>query len=312
MRRMAGLRRVASRLFSKPDILFMLQLDADFLKRCEFYHRAAQRTWGRRFLARREELRLAGGTEVTGYTDYTSGNDLRYVDWNRCARHDELVVKLFQGNEDNYTYFLLDRSTSMRRGDGRKFATAQELSMALSYLALANLDCVGFAAFDNRLAAEHPAVRGKQRFPRIFNFIAEQSVEDFQPTDLLAAVETFVARGHRSGLAIVVSDGFDPRFITALDLLRRRDFEPYVLRVVDAFDEEPGILGGVRLNDVEAGRAVRQNIDETDLANYRQVIEEHRGQLRKYCMRHGIGLMHIRAETPVTQSLERIVQAGKT
>jgi len=289
----------------------MLQLDADFLKRCEFYHRAAQRTWGRRFLARREELRLAGGTEVTGYTDYTSGNDLRYVDWNRCARHDELVVKLFQGNEDNYTYFLLDCSTSMRRGDGQKFATAQELSTALVYLALANLDCVGLATFDNRLTAEHPAVRGKQLFPRLFNFIADQSVDDAKPTDLLTATEAFVARGYRSGLAIVISDGFDPRFVTALDLLRRRDYEPYVLRIVDVFDEEPEVLGGVRLTDVEAGQTVRQSIDETDLANYRQVLEEHREQLRKYCSRYGIGLMHIRAETSVAQSLERIVQAGR-
>ena len=67
--------------------------DADFLKRCESLHLAARRTWGQRMLGRRVELRLAGGTEVTGYTDYTTGHDFRYIDWNRCARPGALQEK---------------------------------------------------------------------------------------------------------------------------------------------------------------------------------------------------------------------------
>lgn len=289
----------------------MLELDADFLKRCDFYHRAAQRAWGRRFLARKPERRLAGGTEVTGYSDYTSGNDLRYVDWNRCARHDELVVKQFQGNEDQYTYFLVDCSASMRREDGRKFDAARRLTAALAYLSLANLDCVGLAAFGDGLIAEHRPVRGKQHFPSLLRFLSELPEDATRATNLRKATRAFAQRTQRSGLAIVVSDMFDFRFEAAIDSLRRRDYEPYVLQVIDEFDEDPQVLGGVRLTDVETGRTHRRSIDEADLANYRQVFEEYRQRLRRYCFRYNVGLSQVRAETPVSTSLERIVQAAR-
>src|SRR6185295_4648415 len=69
--------------------------ESDFLRRCSAFHLMAQRAWGRRFLGRGVDRWRASATEASGVSDYTRGDDFRYVDWNRCARHDELVSKQF-------------------------------------------------------------------------------------------------------------------------------------------------------------------------------------------------------------------------
>ncbi len=284
-----------------------MHLDADFLKRCELLHASAQRTWGRRFLARREEKRLAGGTEVTSYNDYASGDDYRYVDWARCARHDELLSRQYQGNEDQYVYFLVDCSGSMQLSDGAKFAAAGRLAAALGYLALANLDRVGVTAFADGMLADFPPMRGRQHVPRLLEFLRSLPLDEAE-TNLRNVAETLVRRPQPPGLTVLISDMLDPAgFEPALDILRRCRFEPYVLQVYHRHDAEPDWLGKLRLQDSESSRAGTIVIDEQDLANYRQVWREHNESLRRYCYHYSIGLTQTRADVPIEQCLETIM-----
>jgi len=284
-----------------------MPLDAHFLKRCELLHASAQRTWGRRFLARREENRLAGGTEVTSYSDYASGDDYRYVDWARCARHDELLSKQYQGNEDQYVYFLVDCSGSMQLADGAKFAAAGQLAAALGYRALANLDRVGVTAFAGSVLADFPPVRGRQHVPRLLDFLRELPQDDTQ-TNLKNVAETLVRRPQPPGLTVLVSDMLDPAgFEPALDILRRCRFEPYVLQVYHRHDAEPEWLCKLRLRDSETSQTRTVVIDEQDLANYHEVWREHGESLRRYCYHYSIGLTPTRADAPIEQSLETIM-----
>ena len=284
-----------------------MQLDARFLNRCRQLHAAAQRTWGRRFLARKEERRSAGGTEVTSYSDYSSGDDYRYVDWNRCARHDELLSKQFQGNEDQYVYFLVDCSGSMQVHDGAKFAAAGQLSAALAYLALANLDRVGVTAFADRMLADFPPVRGREHVPRLFDFLRNLP-RDEADTNLKDVAAALVRRPQPPGLTVLVSDMLDPAgFEPALDILRRCRFEPYVLQIYHRFDADPRLLGKFRLRDAETGRSHLHVLDEQDLANYREVWREHGESLRRYCYHYSIGLTQTEAGVPTEQCLETIM-----
>jgi uncharacterized protein (DUF58 family) len=207
----------------------MTIFDSQFLARCRSLHEAARRSWGRRFLARRLQLRAAGGTEVTGYTDYTAGDDPRYIDWHRCMRLDELVTKQFQGNEDQYVYFLLDASPSMSLGEPSKFEFARQLAGALGYLALENQDRVGVSVFGEGVTAEFPPTRNIAHAPRMLKFLEQQQIST-QATRLTKAVDHFMNRAQASGMVIVVSDLLDAEgFTTAFDLLRRRGFEPYIV-----------------------------------------------------------------------------------
>jgi uncharacterized protein (DUF58 family) len=288
-----------------------MNFDAAFLKRCESLHRAARRGWGRALLGRRANLRLAGGTEVTALGDYTTGDDFRYVDWHRCARHDELLSKRFQGSENQSVHVLLDGSASMRLGSPSKFDAARTLTAALAYLALANYDSVGVTLFADQVAADLPPLCGRQKIAAMLRFIGGLQAQE-RPTDLKRAAESLVRRGRARGLVVVVSDLLDPAgFAPAVDLLRRFHYQPYLLQVFDRFDSEPELLGKIRFEDAETGRTLSDSLDERDLANYRDVFREFCQSVRRYCSRYGIGLMQTRTDVGFETCLEKMVRTRR-
>jgi uncharacterized protein (DUF58 family) len=290
-----------------------MPLDAQFQRRCEGLHRQAQRAWGRQFLGRRRRLRVAGGTEATGATDYTTGDELRYVDWNRCARHDELVTRQFMGTEDHWVYFLLDCSRSMGLGVdtggspvSTKFELARQLTAALGYLALANQDRVSVTAFAERVIDEFPSHRGLQAVPRLFDFLTNLAPSG-ETTRLENVVESFVNRRVHRGLVVILSDMLDAgRFDAAIDSLRLRGFEPLLVHVLDQTDVETTFAGKVALADVEGGRR-RDFLEAQDLANYSIVAQQFLRRVHGYFHRYGLGVVQVLTGDDVTSCIERIV-----
>src|SRR5262245_52640501 len=98
-------------------------------------------------MAQRRTMQLGGGIEFADHRDYHPGDDFRYLDWNLYARHEELLLKRFQEEEDLHVYFLLDCSRSMGFGDPVKFDLARQVLAALAYIALADLDRISVSAF---------------------------------------------------------------------------------------------------------------------------------------------------------------------
>ena len=73
----------------------------------------------------------------------------------------------------------------------------------------------------------------------------------------------FVHRQQRRGLAIVVSDLFDPTgYQNGLDRLRHHKYEPHVVHVYDKSEAEPTMLGDVELIDVETDQANKITVTE--------------------------------------------------
>ena len=281
-------------------------LDATFQQRCEGLHHRAQRAWGRQFLARRRRLRVAGGTEATGVSDYTSGDELRYVDWNRCARHDELVTQQFMGTEDHTVYLLLDASKSMGFADA-KFELARELAAALGFLALANHDRVWAGAFAAGLSEEFPEARGRAAIPTLFQFLERQTPSG-ERTDLQLTIRQFTAGQQRRGLVILLSDMFDAdRFDVAVDALRLQGFEPLLIHVLDGSEARPSVQGKVALEAVEGSNTRRDFLDAEDRAHYRTAFNEQSHRVRSYFHRYGLGVVPVMAGDSMTRCVERIV-----
>ena len=91
---------------------------------------------------------------------------LRYIDWKLYCRTDRHYIKLFQEEEDLYTYLFLDLSASMGYpASDEKYAAARDVSLALAYVVLASDDAVKMHALTSD-AAEHatPFFRGRRRF----------------------------------------------------------------------------------------------------------------------------------------------------
>src|SRR5438445_525922 len=209
----------------------MALFDSDFLKKLEYLSLVSKRVFRGSLMAQRRTQQLGTGVEFADHREYNPGDDFRYIDWNLFARHDELLLKRFQEEEDLHVYLLVDCSRSMAFGDPPKFDYARRVAAALAYIALADLDRVAVVAFAGQIVADLPLTRGKARILSLLKFL-EGLEPHGESTDLARVATGFVHRNQRRGLAVVVSDLFDPSgFERGLDLLRHHRYEPHVVQL---------------------------------------------------------------------------------
>jgi uncharacterized protein (DUF58 family) len=284
--------------------------DSDFLKKLEYLSLVSRRVFRGQLLAQRRTMQLGGGIEFADHREYTPGDDFRYLDWNVFARHGELLLKRFQEEEDLHVYILLDSSRSMAFGDPVKFDYARQVAAALGYIALADLDRVSVVAFAGDIVADFPLTRGKARILSLLKFL-----EGLEPqgsvTDLARMARNFVHRGQRRGLAVVISDLFDPGgFERGLDLLRHNRYEPHIVQIFDRREAEPQVKGDVELVDVETGMIQKVTITERNLRQYRKIFTDYLESVERYCNTYGIGGTRSATDVPFDELLLRMMRAA--
>lgn len=288
----------------------MAPFDTEFLNSLPYLSIASRQARGRLPGAPRTRL-PAGGTELTGHRDYAPGDDYRHVDWNLCARHDELVVKQFQGEADCPVTILLDASRSMSLGRPAKFDVARQAAVALAYVALAELERVEVLVFAERIVAGLGPLRDKARILKLVRFLQTLS-PTAKRTDLAAAAEGFVGRRPRRGLAVVVSDLCDPRgFARGLDILARGGYGPRVVQVYDPREAEPRALGDSEIVDVETGASWEVTLTRKHVTRYRALYAEFHSSVQSYCAGHGIGCARVPVDLPREKLLLTAIGAKK-
>ena len=288
----------------------MALFDSDFLKQLEYLSLVSRRVFRGSLLAQRRTLQFGSGIEFADHREYTAGDDLRYLDWNVYARHGDLLLKRFQEEEDLHVYFLLDCSRSMAFGDPPKFDLARQVTAALAYIALADLDRVGVVAFADRIIADFPLTRGKARILSLLDFL-EHLEPQGTDTDLSASLQEFVRRKQRLGLAVVVSDLFAPGgFQRGLDQLRHRRYEPHVVQLHDPREARPAMLGDVELYDIENGSTRKVTVTERALAMYRRLFAEHQHSVERYCHSYSLGCTQATTETRFDDLVLRMMRVA--
>jgi uncharacterized protein (DUF58 family) len=271
---------------------------SDFLKRLEYLSLLSRRAFRGQLVAQRRTVQLGGGIEFADHRDYTPGDDFRYLDWNLFARHDELLLKRFQEEEDLHVYVLLDCSRSMGFGRPPKFDLARRVAAALAYIALADLDRVAVTAFADEILGDFPLTRGKARILSLMQFLEALEPQGTQ-TDLGRVVSGFVHRQQRRGLAIVISDLFDPAgYERGLDLLRHHRYEPHVVQLYDRKEADPDLLGDVELLDMETEALKKITVTEKNLRQYRRIFQAFLESVQDYCRGYGIGCTTTPADVP--------------
>jgi len=275
----------------------MALFDSEFLKKLEFLSLVSKRVFRGQLMAQRRTMQMGGGIEFADHREYNPGDDLRYLDWNVYARLGDKLIKRFQEEEDLHVYILLDISRSMNFGDPPKFDFARQVAAALAYIALADLDRVSIVAFAGNIVDTLPLTRGKQRILSLLKFL-EQLEPQGEATGLAHTAGAFVQRSRRTGLAIVISDLYDPEgFQRGVDVLRHHRYEPHVVHVVDRREAEPDLLGDVELIDVESGSARKVTVTERNLRQYKQIFQRYLDAVDTYCRSYGLGCT--RADTSI-------------
>lgn len=285
--------------------------DEAFLKRLEYLHLVSKKVYAGQQRAERRSRKVGGGLEFADHRDYSPGDDFRYMDWTVYARMEKMLVRLHEEEEDLMIYVLLDCSRSMAlsvTGQG-KFQHAAQLAAALSYIGLANLDRVSIVPFGANLIDRMPPTRGKSQIFRVFQFL--EGLEPGGVTNLQACLKKFVHQNKRRGMAVVLSDFYDPTgYEEGINYLRYNNYEPFVIHLTDEDELNPGLRGDLSLVDCETGEVREITVTPRLLARYRALHEEFSERLQQFCKARQTSYFQTPIQVPYDEAVLRIFRAG--
>jgi uncharacterized protein (DUF58 family) len=284
--------------------------DDRFLKTLEHLHLVSRKIFAGNLRAERRTRKVGSGIEFADHRTYARGDDFRYIDWNLYGRLDRLLLRLFEEEEDLYIYLLVDVSDSMAIGSPLpKLHYAMQVAAALSYVGLANLDRVAILPFADKLLGRLPPSRGKNRIFRVFEFLRTCAIGG--KTELAECMKTFVTQNKRRGLAVVISDFYDPvGFEQGLNTLRYNKFEPFVLQVYDQREADPQLHGDLALVDCETGDTREVTVSKSLLEAYQREHEKYCKELEAYCTKYAMPFFRTHTTIPFDQLVLKIFRSG--
>ena len=290
--------------------------DDDFQRKLETLALVSRRVFAGRMRAERRSKKKGSGVEFADHRAYAPGDDFRFVDWNIYRRFGRLLVRLYEEEEDLSIYLIVDCSASMGFGSPSKFDQARRLCAALAYVGLANLDRVSVIGTSDHVGSRMPATRGKNRIFKVLSYL--EQLEPSGVTDLNASLKTFVAQNKRRGLAILLSDLYDPAgFEHGINVLRYNKFEPYVLHLVEpaaAFAGQlagqGGILGDVNVYDCETGEEREVTVTEQVLRDIQKAHGEYAAAIQLFCTRSHVPYFAAPADVPFDELVLTVLRRG--
>ena len=271
-------------------------LEPEFLRKLEQLSLMSKKVFAGQLKGERRSTRRGTSVEFADYRNYTLGDDLRYIDWNTYARLEKLFLKLFVEEEDLHVYLLLDGSQSMAYGEPSKFDYARRVAASLGYIGLTNFDRIGATVFADKMRDYLAPVRGRAQVFPFFQFLETARVGG--QTSLAGSLKEYALRTRRPGIAILISDFFDPEWETGLKALLHRRFQVACIHTLDRSEVRPDMLGDLKLVDCETGEEREITVSAGLLKEYQKAVDQFCGGIQETCRRYGCDYFQAITDVP--------------
>lgn len=239
------------------------------------------------------------GVEVSHLKNYSTGEDVRFIDWNASFRLNRTFIKVFCETRENNVYILMDSSASMDFGEPEtKRGLAVKLAYCVAYLAAAGSNRIYAADFADSVTgiAEITRANINQRFREIVDRDAKRSAEigraagtaGWRATRLAGAINSFIANFKRRGLALIISDFFDDG-LTIIDSVARLSIAHNfcLIQTLCAEDLAVADTGEYKYEDSETLETVEISLTPEAAAEYRWRVTAFRGELEARALKYG-------------------------
>ncbi len=272
----------------------------------------------------RRSKKRGESVEFADHRPYVEGDDLRHIDWNIFGRLDRLFLKLFLEEEDLALHIVLDCSESGDCGQPHKFLFMQQLTMALGYIGLVNLNRVTVSAMGGMVETGNAAgggaegeegvkrqqasltairdLRGRRRVHDLSRYLCTLRPGGVVPfTDACRRI-ALTRRG--KGVMVVLSDFFIKEgYETGLRMMLGRGYDLFLIQVLSPQEVDPtgpnGLAGDLRLRDVEDADVAEVTISAPLLKRYKANLAAYCDQLKEFAARREISLLTVRTDTPL-------------
>lgn len=207
---------------------------------------------------RRRTRRVGSGVETIDLRPYAVGDDPRRIAWHAYARLEKLLVRLVADEAPQRLALIVDQSASMGFGRPSKLRHAARVAAGLAAVGLAGEDRVAVAVGAGGDARALRAVSGRGGLGRVLSTLDRLAA--IGTTDLPRTVRAAVDAAGGRGLAIIVSDLYEPEGVLAgAREARLRGHDVAIVEVLAPFEVDPGggiPLDGLELEDEETGEIV--------------------------------------------------------
>ncbi len=280
--------------------------DPAFVRKLESLYLLARKVLGGSLQADRRSTKKGSGIMFADYAEYSLGDDFRSIDWRIYARFEQLVIKLFEVEEDTTIYILLDCSPSMQS----KFLYARQLAAAIGYIALNTLDRLCVYGLADHLNPLLDSCRGRGNVIPFLRALDEAETFGVD-TDFTICSREFQARHRRKGMVVCVSDFLFPGgYDEGLKFLQWHKHELFCLQVQDDNDLRCDWKGDVNLHCVETGRTQKVTVTAREAKQYEQAVEAWNNGLYRACKQRDIGIAATTTERPFEEVVRDILRRG--
>ena len=284
----------------------MLLTDQEFIRRLEMLHMLARKVLGGSLRADRKSDKKGSGILFADYSEYKIGDDYRSIDWNIFARMEQLVVRMYELEEDLSIYILLDTSMSMQS----KTHYSRQLAAALGYIALNNADRLGVYGISKSMGTILDPCHGKSAVFKMLRNLQDAPLTE-GGTYLNECVKAFHTRRHRKGICVIISDFFTPGgYDEALRLLRFSKHEVFCIQVLDPTELQCDLKGDIELECIETQQKRHVVVGPAEAARYREAMTVYNDTLQRYCLTKEIGFARAMTDIPFDEIIQDILRKG--
>jgi uncharacterized protein (DUF58 family) len=225
-----------------------------------------------RFGGEHKSKRYGNTIDFADFREYHPGDDFRRIDYHVLARLDQVLIKLFEADDEITVRFLIDTSASMAVGG--KMLQAKRLSAAMGFVALTAHDSVTVHTFPARGHA--PRFAGRAAVPAFLDYV--ENLDAVGLTPFAEAAGQLLSQSALPGLTVVASDLLTREW-RSLVQLRASGSDVTILHILCEEDLAPELSGDLVLVDRELGDRLTVSVTDDVLHSYRNRVQTWRDEV---------------------------------
>lgn len=276
-------------------------LSSELIARLDPLDLSSKKVFFGKLKGERRSKKRGQSVEFADHRPYSTGDDIRHIDWNIFARLDQIFMKMFLEEEDLSLQLVLDCSASSDCGEPSKFLFMQKAVMALGYVGLVNLNRVGATAMgagDSGVVSNVRDLRGRRRVHELAKWVC--SLEPGGDFSFKEAAERISMARRGKGLMLVFSDFFYKEgFEEGLRRMVGHGYDVFVIQVLSPQEIDPPLTGDLRLKDLEDADTAEVTISAPLLKKYKANLAAYCQHLGSFCARREMTHMTVRSDTPI-------------
>lgn len=249
-----------------------------------------------RFGGEHKSKRYGNTVDFADFREYHPGDDFRRIDYHVLARLDQVLIKLFEADDEITIRLLIDTSSSMAVGE--KLEQAKRICAAMGFVALTAHDSVSVHTFPARGPA--PRFAGRAAIPAFLAYV--ESLQGTGLTPFAEAASHLLSQSGLPGLTVVASDLLTTEW-RSLVQLRASGSDVTILHISCEEDLDPQFSGDLELVDRELGDRLTVSVTDDVARDYRLRVADWRAEVASAT--RGTGAMYVAVDS--REDLEKLL-----